>query len=352
MHFAFLVHPFALVSSTSWRNSQRLMVNNHMPSRSWNMFGKVHAGILFTSRGATKIESSRNIRATDHDLRITNVLVSLFWIWGMPCAKHSTFCVLNHELDTLAIPQVVQSFILLDHFHQHRSYIHYGDGVPLPCHRFWMYPRDLPLPFSDFRTFKSFTLMGCLQTSRAVDTCFQPFVLRSGSWAHAAPAHWFSKVRVRRDDFDSAGSFNLLHAISSAICPAGAVSILSSSHGGHCPSGTAGTANPTRPLQRYAKPRVACSEQQLTGALQCMLFLGGILGFRGPLGLDLWTWSEVMTGLASSSLVRKKKIPAGGAIEVDPILPELFFEENVTVNSSICIVKNVLKKTVLGKHCL
>jgi hypothetical protein len=70
---------------------------------------------------------------------------------------------------------------LLDHFHQHRSYIHYGDGVPLPCHRFWMYPRDLPLPFSDFRTFKSFTLMGCLQTSRAVDTCFQPFVLRSGS---------------------------------------------------------------------------------------------------------------------------------------------------------------------------
>jgi len=51
-----------------------------------------------------------------------------------------------------------------------------------------------------------------------------------------------------------------------------------------------------------------------------------------------------MTGLASSSLVRKKKIPAGGAIEVDPILPELFFEENVTVNSSICIVKKCLKK--------
>ena len=37
-------------------------------------------------------------------------------------------------------------------------------------------------------------------------------------------------------------------------------------------------------------------------------------------------------------LSAEKKIP-GGAIEVDPILPELFFEENVTVNSSICIVK-------------
>jgi hypothetical protein len=55
-----------------------------------------------------------------------------------------------------------------------------------------------------------------------------------------------------------------------------------------------------------------------------------------------------MTGLASSSLVRKKKIPAGGAIEVDPILPELFFEENVTVNSSICIVKKCLKKNSFG----